>query len=109
MGMLYLNNGLWPYGESEPERLLPENWRNYVSTPSGPQPDREFGYGATFWLMNKTDGVPQDTFAGFGNRGQDLIIIPSRNMVIVRRGYDTRDNRFDIATFTRDVLEATAS
>lgn len=109
MGMLYLNNGLWPYGEGEPERLLPENWRNYVSTPSGPQPDREFGYGATFWLMNKTDGVPQDTFAGFGNRGQYLVIIPSRNMVIVRRGYDTRDNRFDIASFTRDVLEATTS
>lgn len=109
LGMLYLNDGFWPYGADGPERLLPENWREYVSTPSGPQPDREFGYGATFWLMNKTDGVPKDTFAGFGNRGQYLVIIPSRDLVIVRRGYDTRDNRFDIAAFTRDVAKAIGS
>lgn len=104
LGMLYLNNGMW-----NGERLLPENWREYVSTPSGPQPDREFGYGATFWLMNNTDGVPKDTFAAFGNRGQYLVIIPSHDLVIVRRGYDTRDNRFDIAAFTRDVLRAMGS
>lgn len=106
LGMLYLNDGLWPYGSDEAQRLLPENWREYVSTPSGPQPDREFGYGATFWLMNKTDGVPQDSFAAFGNRGQYLVIIPSRDLVIVRRGYDTPDNGFDIAAFTRDIVEA---
>lgn len=104
LGMLYLNNGMW-----NGERLLPEDWRKYVSTPSGPQPDREFGYGATFWLINKTDGIPKDTFAAFGNRGQYLVIVPSRDLVIVRRGYDTRDNRFDIAAFTRDVLKATGS
>ncbi|MEP2102985.1 MAG: serine hydrolase [Parasphingorhabdus sp.] len=104
LGLLYLNNGMW-----NGERLLPENWREYVSTPSGPQPDREFGYGATFWLMNKTAGVPKDTFAAFGNRGQYLVIIPSLDLVIVRRGYDTRDNRFDIAAFTRDVVKANGS
>ncbi|MEP3227374.1 MAG: serine hydrolase [Parasphingorhabdus sp.] len=102
MGMLYLNNGMWGG-----KRLLPENWRKYVSSPSGPQPDREFGYGASFWLMNKSDGIPKDTFAAFGNRGQFLVIIPSRDLVIVRRGYDTRDNRFDIAGFSRDIIEAT--
>lgn len=101
LGMLYLNNGVW-----NGERLLAENWREYVSKPSGPQPDREFGYGATFWLMNNTKGVPSDAFAAFGNRGQYLVIIPSRNLVIVRRGYDTRDNRFDIAAFTRDIVNA---
>lgn len=108
LGILYLNNGLWPYGNSGEERLLPENWRSYVSTPSGPQPDRQFGYGATFWLMNNTDGIPADSFAGFGNRGQFLVIIPSLDLIIVRRGYDTRANRFDIAAFTRAVVEATA-
>lgn len=109
LGLLYLNNGVWAHGKDGPERLLPENWRTYVSTPSGPQPDRQFGYGATFWLMNKTDGVPKDALAGFGNRGQFLVIIPSLDLVIVRRGYDTRGNRFDIAAFTRAVVEATGS
>ncbi|MEP2988684.1 MAG: serine hydrolase [Parasphingorhabdus sp.] len=102
MSMLYLNNGTW-----DGERLLPENWREYVSTPSGPQPTgRNFGYGAQFWLMNQSDGIPNDTFAAFGNRGQYLVIIPSMEVAIVRRGYDTRDTRFDIEAFTRAVVAA---
>lgn len=102
LGMLYLNNGMW-----EGERLLPENWREYVSSPSGPQPiGRNFGYGAQFWLMNQSDGIPKDTFAAFGNRGQYLVIIPSMNMAIVRRGYDTRETRFDIEAFTRAIVKA---
>ncbi|MEH6827989.1 serine hydrolase domain-containing protein [Parasphingorhabdus sp.] len=105
LGMLYLNNGMW-----DGERLLPENWREFVSTPSGPQPeDRNFGYGATFWLMNQSEGIPKDTFAGFGNRGQYLVIIPSLDLVIVRRGYDNSDSRFDIEAFTRDVVAALKS
>ena len=102
MGMLYLNNGMW-----QDERLLPENWREYVSAPSGPQPEgRNFGYGATFWLMNKSEGIPKDTFAAFGNRGQYLVIIPSLDTAIVRRGYDTRETRFDIEAFTKDIVKA---
>lgn len=103
LGMLYLNNGMW-----EGKRLLPENWREYVSLPSGPQPEGgNFGYGATFWLMNKSEGIPKDTFAAFGNRGQYLVIVPSIELVIVRRGYDTRETRFDIESFTRDIVSAT--
>nr|WP_082788482.1 serine hydrolase [Sphingorhabdus sp. M41] len=105
LGILYLNNGLW-----NGERLLPESWRTYVSTASGPQPEgRGFGYGATFWLMNQSEGIPKDTFAGFGNRGQYLVIIPSLDLVIVRRGYDTGDKRFDIEAFTRDIVAATTA
>ena len=106
LGLLYLENGEWSNGEKGSERLLPANWREYVSTPSGPQPDGIFGYGATFWLMNKSAGIPNDTFAGFGNRGQYLVIIPSLDLVIVRRGYDTAANRFDIEQFTRAIVAA---
>ena len=101
MGMLYLNNGMW-----NGERLLPEDWRTYVTSPTGPQPMGKFGYGATFWLMNKSDGIPADTFAAFGNRGQYLVIIPSMDMVIVRRGYDSDGSRFDIEAFTKAVVAA---
>ena len=101
-GQLYLNDGKLPSGE----RVLPEGWAKYVATPSGPQPEGAFGYGAGFWLMNKSDGVPADTFAAFGNRGQYVVIVPSRNVVIVRRGEDPPGSGFDIAAFTRDVLAA---
>jgi CubicO group peptidase (beta-lactamase class C family) len=101
-GQLYLSDGKLPSGE----RVLPEGWAQYVATPSGPQPDGAFGYGAGFWLMNKSDGVPPDTFAAFGNRGQYVVIVPSRQVVIVRRGEDPVGSGFDIAAFTRDVLAA---
>ncbi|SHN60757.1 serine hydrolase domain-containing protein [Erythrobacter sanguineus] len=101
MGQLHLQDGVW-----NGTRILPEGWVDYVSTPSGPQPDGPFGYGAGFWLMNKSEGVPSDTFAAFGNRGQYVVIVPSRNVVIVRRGEDPVGARFDIAAFTRDVLAA---
>jgi CubicO group peptidase (beta-lactamase class C family) len=101
LGLLYLDDGMW-----QGERLLPEGWRDYVTRPSGPQPDGAFGYGATFWLMNRSEGVPADAFAAFGNRGQYLVIVPSRRLVIVRRGYDTSEERFDIAAFTRAVVAA---
>ena len=101
-GLLYINDGKLPDGT----RLLPEDWAEYVSTPSGPQPSGEFGYGAGFWLLNKSDGVPRDTFAAIGNRGQYVVIVPSCDAVIVRRGEDPVGSRFDIAAFTRDVLAA---
>ena len=102
LGQLYLNDGVLPDGT----RILPEGWVEYVSAPSGPQPDGPFGYGAGFWLFNKSDGIPPDTFAAMGNRGQFIIIVPSLNVVIVRRGEDPVGSRFDIAAFTRDVLES---
>ena len=102
LGQLHLNDGVLPDGT----RILPEGWVNYVSAPSGPQPDGPFGYGAGWWLMNKSEGIPPDTFAAFGNRGQYLVVVPSRDIIIVRRGEDPAGRRFDIAAFTRDVLAA---
>jgi len=101
LGLLYLNDGVW-----NGERLLPENWARYVSTPAGPQPEgAEAGYGATFWLLNGRDDIPKDTFGAFGNRGQFIVIVPSRNIVIVRRGEDPFGTRFDIAGFVSSVLK----
>jgi len=99
-GQLYADNGVW-----NGERLLPEDWLEYVSRPSGPQPPSgAFGYGAGFWLLNRSEGVPADTIGAFGNRGQYVIIVPSRRIVIVRRAEDPAGSPFDIAAFTRDML-----
>jgi CubicO group peptidase (beta-lactamase class C family) len=100
-GRLYLNDGV-----VDGERILPEGWRDYVSRPSGPQPTGEQGYGATFWLFNKSEGISADAISANGNRGQYVIIVPSRNIVIVRRGEDPAGKRFDHIAFTRDILAA---
>ncbi|WP_416878564.1 serine hydrolase domain-containing protein [Litorimonas sp.] len=109
LGTLYLNDGVW-----EGERVLPEGWANYVAAPAPAQPENRLGelasepgrgYGVQFWRYENYPGVPNDTYAALGNRGQFLIIIPSRQTVIVRRGYDWRGNYFDGPAFTAAILE----
>lgn len=100
-GQLYLDDGM-----VDGVRILPEDWLDYVSRPSGPQPGGEQGYGATFWLFDKSEGIPADAISANGNRGQYVVIVPSRNIVIVRRGEDPAGRRFDHVAFTRDVLAA---
>ena len=110
LGLLYLHDGVW-----QGRRILPEGWARYVATPAPSQPPRERGngspypgYGAQFWLYNdRFSEVPDDSFAMLGNRGQIVLIIPSRDMVIVRRGYDPAGGEgFKIERFARDVLAA---
>jgi CubicO group peptidase (beta-lactamase class C family) len=100
-GQLYVDDGM-----IDGERILPQTWRAHVSTPSGPQPTGEFGYGATFWLMNRSEGIPSDTIAAFGNRGQYVVIVPSRRIVIVRRGEDPAGSPFAVAPFAAEILAA---
>lgn len=106
LGLLYLNDGVW-----RGERLLPKGWSSYVATPAPVQPDSETtghgpGYGAQFWLFGPKQGLPTGTYAAQGNRGQYLMIVPSRGIVIVRRGFDAvgDGSRFDIARFAADIL-----
>ena len=101
LGLLYQNDGLWAG-----QRLLPAAWCSFVTTASGPQPAGMFGYGAGFWLLNKSDGIPADAFGAFGNRGQYLVVIPSRQLVIVRQGYDDDKNRLDIAALVKAIVAA---
>ncbi|RUO33193.1 serine hydrolase domain-containing protein [Aliidiomarina soli] len=110
LGVLHLQQGQW-----NGEQILPQDWLQYVSTPSPAQPptpnsrgDVVPGYGAQWWLFNdRISGIPDDTIAARGNRGQFLIIVPGEDLVIVRRGYDIAgEPGFDEIQFTRDVLAA---
>ncbi|MEL6568351.1 MAG: serine hydrolase [Pseudomonadota bacterium] len=103
IGQLYLNNGRW--GD---EQILHPEWLDFVMAPAPAQPEaNDFGYGAGFWLLPDAPGVPADAFAAMGHRGQYVVIVPSRDVVIVRRGYDpSGEYRFDITGFTRDIVGA---
>ncbi|MBI2969210.1 MAG: serine hydrolase, partial [Gammaproteobacteria bacterium] len=46
------------------------------------------------------------TFAAMGNRGQYIVVVPERQAVIVRRGWDFESGGFAIDPFTADVLAA---
>ncbi|MGB3318174.1 MAG: serine hydrolase [Sphingopyxis granuli] len=104
LGLLYQDDGMW-----RGERLLPADWRHFVTARAGPQPDGPFGYGAGFWLLDASEGIPADAFGAFGNRGQYMVVIPSRRLVIVRQGYDDAAERLDIAALVRAVVAADGS
>jgi CubicO group peptidase (beta-lactamase class C family) len=105
-GMLYLADGVW-----NGERLLPEGWSKYVSTLAPAQPASYYqggpGYGAQFWVHNGREGLPNLAYTPDGAGGQYGMIVPSANLVVVRRGLDVESN-FNIAKFSADVLNALA-
>ena len=102
IGQLYLQDGMWGN-----ERLLAEDWVDFVRTPAPAQPASGAGYGAQFWLMTDATGVPAGTFYAAGNRGQYIVILPSLDAVIVRQGFDVIGGaQFDINRFTADIVTA---
>jgi CubicO group peptidase (beta-lactamase class C family) len=106
-GLLYLNDGVW-----NGERIFQEGWVKYSITPANAAPYGE--YGAQIWLnagnkdnqdQKRFKDVPNDMFLMDGFEGQHVIMIPSRNLVIVRLGLSQK-KQFDTNTFVHDVLEA---
>lgn len=101
-GLLYLQNGVW-----NGERLISEQWIDFVRTPAPATVGKGGHYGGQFWLVPEgRDDVPSDAYSTSGNRGQFTIIAPSHNMVIVRRGLDYGRQGFDRWGLTREVLKA---
>jgi CubicO group peptidase (beta-lactamase class C family) len=101
-GLLYLNGGVW-----NGERLLSEEWIDFVRTPAPSTKERRNFYGGQWWLVpdNRTD-VPADAYATAGNRGQYVSVVPSHELVIVRRGLDFGRQGFNRWDLTREVLKA---
>ena len=81
LGLLFLNDGVWMG-----ERLFPDGFVEFVSTPapawSAPV------YGGMVWVNG--DGawsLPRDAYAFRGAGEQDVFIVPSHELVIVRMGH----------------------
>lgn len=87
LGHMYLHDGC--VGE---ERLLPEHWVEYTTTPAS---DSKGGYGACFWLnRGKTyPSAPEDMYSCQGHDGQMIFIIPSKELVVVVLGYSPKPDR----------------
>ena len=101
-GLLYLNGGVW-----NGERLISEDWIDFVRTPAPATAETGNQYGGQWWLVpdNRTD-VPKDAYSTAGNRGQYVIVVPSHDLVIVRRGLDYGRQGFNRWDLTREVLKA---
>ncbi|MBW8683312.1 serine hydrolase domain-containing protein [Chitinophaga rhizophila] len=90
--LLYLNKGRF-----NNEQILSENW---VKQTISPGPAANFDrYGYTFWLntgKQKGDGhrtfqdAPDDMFYADGFQGQNIFIIPSKDLAVIRLGMTLR-------------------
>ena len=101
-GMLYLQNGIW-----NGERLISQDWIDFVRTPAPATAGRGSQYGGQWWLVPEDrNDVPKDAYSASGNRGQFAVVVPSHDLVIVRRGLDYGRQGFDRWALTREVTKA---
>lgn len=100
-GLLHLWDGVW-----QGERILPEGWVQFISTPA--PADKSKGYGGLFWLNRggAWKGVPEDAFMASGHMGQYTMVIPSRDVVVVRLGPSPRGSGPYMTELVTRVLDA---
>jgi CubicO group peptidase (beta-lactamase class C family) len=93
-GLLYLRDGEW-----DGRRILPAGWVDFARTKT-PAANCDV-YGAGFWVTPAAgrgkpyvalapDG-PRDLFLAQGHEGQIVVVVPSKDLVLVRLGlFDDR-------------------
>jgi CubicO group peptidase (beta-lactamase class C family) len=90
LGLLYLRDGMW-----DGRRVLPEGWVDFART-AGPGKNADL-YGAGWWVAPSAgDGRPypwlmqtgakRDAFSAEGFEGQFILLVPSKDLVVVRLG-----------------------
>lgn len=106
-GYLYLRDGVWAG-----KRLLPEGWADHARTPARHSGGR---YGAHFWLNARnpetgvpaiSDKLPEDTFMARGFGAQLVLIVPSRDMVLVVLGVTYQDDPAPLVALIAEVIDA---
>ncbi|MDH4063570.1 MAG: beta-lactamase family protein [Acidobacteriota bacterium] len=81
LGLLYLDDGVW-----QGQRLLPEGWSRFVSTPAPAWTRPE--YGGLFWVNGAGQwNLPSDAYFMSGAGGQHTFVVPSHDLVVVRMGH----------------------
>ena len=106
-GLLYYNNGVW-----NGEQILPADWvQQSVVAPSS---NKQKNYGYQFWLngvqandpsQHLFKDAPPDMFYCDGYAYQNIYIIPSRKLVVVRLGL-TLDRSFNENEFLKSIIQS---
>jgi CubicO group peptidase (beta-lactamase class C family) len=92
-GLLFLRGGKW-----EDKQIIDQGFVDYVRSPT--QAQNADHYGAHWWLSpNNGKGLlkkgPYDSFEAHGHEGQVLMVIPSKDLIIIRLGMSTSKNSWD--------------
>lgn len=83
-GYFYLNDGMW-----NDRRILPVGWVDHARIVTAHDPESGLGYGAHWWtLPNEARSL-----AACGYEGQYIMVIPQRDLVLVRLGKTPAEKR----------------
>ena len=101
MGQLWLD--AW-HGRS---KVISAAWQRLAVTPGTAKGGEIYGLG--FWL--NTDhrafpSAPENTFHAGGNSGQFVVVMPERELVVVRLGLTLNESRADMDALLADILAA---
>jgi CubicO group peptidase (beta-lactamase class C family) len=83
-GLLYLRDGQW-----EGRQLLPRGWVDFARTRTAAKNGESYGAG---WWVATTEksgsglGQSRDHFRAQGHEGQLIVIVPSKDLIVVRLG-----------------------
>jgi CubicO group peptidase (beta-lactamase class C family) len=102
IGFLYLNNGLW-----EGKQIVSEDWVKQSVAPHVPMPYTVEGgrlyYGLSWWLI-PLNGEYTWMATGFG--GQELMVFPRQNLIVVFTGWDVLNGGTDVNLLLPRLLPA---
>ena len=93
-GLLCLRDGCW-----DGDRIVPEGWIDYARTPT---PASEGEYGSHFWLAQNGTGI----FSANGFRSQYIVMVPDRDLIVVRLGDSETDQKGALLRSLADLVEA---
>ena len=83
-GELYLRDGIW-----DNKRVLPSGWVDHARAQTVIDDETGQGYGAHWWTQ---PGEPRSLIAS-GYEGQQIFVLPERDLVIVRLGKTVAEKR----------------
>ena len=83
-GELYLRDGIW-----DNKRVLPSGWVDHARAQTVIDDETGQGYGAHWWTQ---PGEPRSLIAS-GYEGQQIFVLPERDLVIVRLGKTISEKR----------------
>jgi CubicO group peptidase (beta-lactamase class C family) len=99
LGRVMLNGGNW-----QGRQVIAQRWITEARTPIPIPTESNYGYANHWWLWPVQSGTP-DAFAAFGYEGQHLIMVPSKDLVIVRLGSTPDARRMWVRSLLHQLVE----
>jgi len=95
-GQLYLHNGM-----CDGKRILPEGWVDHARAQHVFDDETGLGYGAHWWTLPGE----RNSLVASGYEGQYIMVIPDRDLVVVRLGKTVAEQRNAVVAELREVIE----